>query len=328
MSAGRLWSIGRSGKIGVIVNPHARIAKRAGLVEAITRAAGDDALVRRTDTFEALEAAVVELAAHKVDVIAACGGDGTHVATIGAMLRVYGQSAGATPPYLFLPGGTMNTVAGNLGARGAPEARLLAWRKQRQTGVPAKLTTHTLVAVQGRHGFIFAAAMGARFLEAYYAGFGGAGTAGLLGPGPLWAAALGLRTAASCLVQGSWAQQLFGPLEAELVVDGELAPGPFRLLVASSVVNVGLGMRVAWRAGEEPGRIHLVASGITPLGLGLQLGRVLRGRPLDGQPHVDRLMTRATLRFLEPTIYTLDGELYSAREVTVTAGPELRVVHV
>ncbi len=322
--------------IGVLINPHARAAKRAGLVAAVERAVGGDSVVRITGTLAELDAAVAELARRNIDVLAGCGGDGTHVAIIGAMRRVYGDDLAGAPPYLFLPGGTMNTVAGNLGARGAPEERLTRWRTTSPT-----ITRHTLVTAEDdgerRSGFIFAAAMGARFLEAYYAGFGGVGAtgrmAGLLGPGPIWAAALGLRTAASCLVQGPWARTLFGPLAVTLTVDDDVdpTPGPFRLLVASAVVDVGLGMRVAWRAGQEPGRVHLVASGVTPLGLGLQLPRVLTGRPLHGAPHVahvDRSIRRATLRFLAPTVYTLDGELFNTTELTLTAGPDLRVLNV
>jgi hypothetical protein len=98
-----------------------------------------------------------------------------------------------------------------------------------------------------------------------------------------------------------------------------------RLLLASTVPDVGLGMRVTWQAGQQPGRFHLVASSLTTLSMAMQLHRVLGGQPLAGEPHLDRLAQTATVRFTRPQTFTLDGDLFREREVALSVGPRLWV---
>jgi diacylglycerol kinase family enzyme len=167
---------------------------------------------------------------------------------------------------------------------------------------------------------MFAALMGARFLEAYYSA---------QRPGTRWAMALAARTAASCLVQGRFARWLFAPAAMELTVDGEaVAPAGYRLLVASVVRDVGIGMKVTWQAGAQPQRFHLIASGLSTTSMALQLPRVLTGRPLKGQPHVDRLARAARISFPCPQSYTLDGDLFRSSEIEIAIGPRLSIVRV
>jgi diacylglycerol kinase (ATP) len=159
--------------------------------------------------------------------------------------------------------------------------------------------------------------MGARFLEAYYGG---------RRPGVASAALLTARTVVSSLVQGGLARWLFAPVELALTVDGAaLPPAPYRLLVASVVRDVGMGFKVPWQAGRQPGRFHLVASGLSTTSMALQLPRVFGGRPLAGAPHLDRLAARAELRFTTAESYTLDGELFRAREVALAVGPRVAI---
>ena len=73
-----------------------------------------------------------------------------------------------------------------------------------------------------------------------------------------------------------------------------------------------MGFRVPWQAGREPGRFHLVASGLSTTAMALQLHRVFGGKPLVGAPHLDRLASRVHIRFAAPQTYTLDGELFRA----------------
>ena len=121
---------------------------------------------------------------------------------------------------------------------------------------------------------------------------------------------------ASSLVAGRFARWLFAPVEVELNVDGERAADRgARLLLASAVPDVGIGMKVTWQAGREPGRFHLIAAALSTTAMALQLPRVLAGRPLVGAPHLDRLARRVEVRFAEPQTYTLDGELFRASDV-------------
>jgi diacylglycerol kinase family enzyme len=80
---------------------------------------------------------------------------------------------------------------------------------------------------------------------------------------------------------------------------------------------------VTWQAGRQPQRFHLVASGLSTTAMALQLDRVLRGKPLEGSPHIDRLAQKAQIRFDRPQTYTLDGDLFRSREVEIAIGPRV-----
>jgi hypothetical protein len=210
----------------------------------------------------------------------------------------------------------VNTIAENMGVRGRPEEILARLVVRARAGV-VPTVGQDLLRVNGLYGFLFAALMGARFLEAYYGG---------PRPGPAWAMALATRTAASSLIQGRFARWLFAPAPLELSVDGEpVTPSAYRLLVASVVRDVGIGMKVTWRAGEAAQQFHLIASGLSTTSMALQLPRVLTGRPLEGTPHVDRLARLANVRFATPQSYTLDGELFRATDVEIAIGPRLAI---
>lgn len=302
-------------KLGVVLNPNALGVRRArGLADRLRRVLDGVGAIVVTHTPAELGAAVRRFAADGVDLVAACGGDGTNLSTLTELVRAYGPAR--LPTFAILRGGTVNTIARNLGIEGRPAAileRLVA--AVRSGALPT--VGQDLLEVNGLYGFLFASLMGARFLEAYYGG---------LRPGAASAALLAARTMVSSLVQGKLSRWLFAPVDVELGVDGEpAATQPYRLLVASTVPDVGMGFRVPWQAGREPGRFHLVASGISTTSMALQLPRVFSGRPLHGAPHVDRLAARAHLRFATPQTYTLDGELFRASEVELVTGPRLQI---
>jgi diacylglycerol kinase family enzyme len=305
-------------KLAVVVNPNALyVKKRPRLVstlrEVLERHATGAELVE-TRTPDDLARVAAQFRARGVDLVATCGGDGTNLSTITAMVQSYGPDS--LPAFAILRGGTVNTIAENLKIRGAPEEIL---ERLCATDDPP-LVGQDLLEVNGLYGFLFAAAMGARFLEAYYGG---------IHPGVVSATWLTARTVVSSFVQGRTARWLFSPADVTLTVDGEALPTEaYRLLVASTVPDVGMGFRVPWQAGREPGRFHLVASGLSTTSMALQLHRVFRGRPLSGRPHLDRLATRVHVRFATPQTYTLDGDLFRATDVEIVTGPRLAVARV
>lgn len=321
--------------IGIIVNPHARGARDpdvAARLQAVLRAKGAEGLARIEVTWDlaALRAAVLRFCRDREPVVAVCGGDGTMMATLTELISAYGPAD--LPRLLLLRGGTVNTVARNLQISGRPED-LLAALLERAPG-PADLSSlplwgQDLIRVRSgggeqeaaeRYGCLFAAAMGARFLEAYYAG-----------PrhGAFEAALLTARTVASTMMPGGGrlARRLFADTEATVWVDGaEVPERHFRLLLGATVPDVGLGMRVTWQAGRQPGRLHVVASRLPISTMARQLLRVRRGEALSGAPHLDRLARSLRVRFSSPQPYTLDGDLFRATEVELEIGPRLHII--
>jgi diacylglycerol kinase family enzyme len=303
--------------IGVIVNPNAHGVTRDPEVATRLRAVlGSDGEVVETRSPDELGAAIERFAERGCDLYANCGGDGTNLSTLTALARRYGKDA--MPRFAILRGGTVNTVAENLRIVGRPEqilARIVARRRARQ---PPIEIGQDLLEVNGMHGFLFAAAMGARFLEAYYDG-------PMLGAG--WATVLAARTISSSLIRGPFARWLFDPIKVELEADGTRLPiDGVRLLLASVIPSVGIGMKVTWRGGSRPNRFHLVASALSTTKMALQLDRVLLGKPLDGKPHVDQLAERVDVRFTTPEAFTLDGELFREQEIKIRVGPRIWIV--
>jgi diacylglycerol kinase family enzyme len=299
--------------IGVIVNPNALgVKRRRGLLRRLEAIAGRHGEVVATRTPTDLREAMDRFAAAGVTTLATCGGDGTNLATITEMVRAFPR----LPTLAILRGGTVNTIAENLDLRGEPDAifeRLVAWAARGEE-VPSR--GQDLLSVNGLYGFLFASLMGARFLEAYYGG---------PSPGPAWAGLLAARTIASSLVKGRFSQWLFSPVDLTLEVDGkkpEHIRRP-RLLLASTVPDVGIGMKVTWQAGRQPGRFHLLATELSTTRMALQVHKVLAGKPLSGGPHLDVLAQRATIEFAQPQTYTLDGDLFRETRVEIAVGPRL-----
>jgi diacylglycerol kinase family enzyme len=302
-----------SRRIAVVLNPNALGVRRArGLGDELRRVLGDAGEVAVTRTPAELGAAVRRFPGDGIGIVAACGGDGTNLSTLTELVHAYGASL---PTFAILRGGTVNTIAHNLGIGGRPVDVLSRLVAAARSSDEIPTVGQDLLVVNGMYGFLFASLMGARFLEAYYGG---------LRPGPTWAGLLAARTVASSLVQGRFARWLFAPTELRMVVDGEAADVPgCRLLVASVVRDVGIGMRVTWQAGRQPQRFHLVASGLSTTSMALQLHRVLRGQALAGAPHLDLLAQSARIEFAQPCTYTLDGDLFRAPAVDIAVGPRV-----
>lgn len=301
-------------------------------------------MVETQSTDELDRAVVAILREHRAEadeasVVVLAGGDGTYMAGMSALARE--GAGGHLPRIAFAPGGTVGTVARNWGtSRGqtvAAAARLLdELSRGIQPGERGELgddrlasrsalrTTRrpTLRVIEAdgttRVGFIFGAGLVARFFEEYEAR--GAG-------GNLDAARIVARVFAGSFVGSSFARSILEPSACKLTVDGR--PAPFErlsLLCASVVPNLGLGMKLTYRAAEELERFHVVATPQGPRALGPQMPLVLAGRPLVG-PRVDSLAGRVELRFFEGGgAYVLDGDLFRGDEITVEAGPAIDVV--
>lgn len=113
---------------------------------------------------------------------------------------------------------------------------------------------------------------------------------------------------------------------ARLEIDGAPQPASaYNLVVCSVFRDVGLGIRVTYRAPDVTGSLHLVASTLPAARLGRQGLRVFRGVPLRGPGIVDRLCQDFSLDFASRDVFVLDGELLSAKGFLVSAGPLLPI---
>jgi len=313
----------------IIANANARALirspRRLCELEAISHGHADLRVTRSVaELDEVLEGA------HLRRLVIFAGGDGSFMAGTTALLSALD---GRPAPVIGLaPMGTVGTTARNFGERGDPLVLVERWIRAyaqpgdaNETRVVLRPTLRVAERRRAaserttRFGFIFGTGLVARFFEVYEAeGAGGTALAGRLVA----------RIFAESIVGGPLAKRILTPLACELEVDG--VPNPsrgFSLLLASVVRDLGLGMKVSYRAGERTDRIHLVASSLLPRDLGPRMPYVLMGRSIGGEGHVDVLAERFTVRFAgESGPYVLDGDSFSAREVEVSAGPVLPII--
>jgi len=305
-------------KVDVIVNRCAHhLVGEDGTRGSLLRAARGRATVHETRSLEELGSVARALAERGTDAVILAGGDGSYMAGTTALVAAFGDSL---PRVAFAPGGTVSTVARNWGFRGR-EARYATRIVEAIAEGNAHLTRRPTLRVRDddggdRVGFIFGAGLVASFFDAYYAG-------GALGYGA--AASIVARVFAGSFYGGALASRVLARTPAALAVDRRtVTPRAFSLVAASVVRDLGLHMRVLYRAGERADRFHLVASPLPARALGPQLPRVLLGRRLKGEGHVDALAEEAELTFDGGRgSYVLDGDVFSTSRVRVSAGPVL-----
>jgi diacylglycerol kinase family enzyme len=309
--------------VDVVVNRTARhLGDGSALRELIVReAARAGARLYETGSLDELDDVARDIAGRGTEAVVLAGGDGSHMGGLSALARAFG---GTLPAVALAPGGTVCTVARNLGMRGP--ARVWAERVVRAACArDARPVEHATLRVRDdaggdRVGFIFGAGLVARFFDEYYGG----------GPqGILPAAGIAARVFAGSLVGSALARRVLSPAACTVTVDGEThATRAWSLVLASVVRDVGLHVRATYRAGDEPGRFHVVASGLSPRGLALQVPRVLSGRAMRGGPRVDALATSLRVAFQNDDrgAYVLDGDAMRAQEVRIAAGPLARVL--
>ncbi len=307
----------------VVLNRKAsRLAMPEGLRRVIVRAAErGHARVHETESLDDLDRVARDIAARGTDGVVLAGGDGSYMAGLSSLVRAHGDRA--LPPVAFAPGGTVCTVARNLGMTG--RARVYGERIVRAvcegtTHVEPCATLRVRDDAGGeRIGFIFGAGLVSRFFDAYYAG---------PRQGLITAAGIVARLFAGSLAGSPFARSVLEPTRCSLQIDGEPhAAQQWSLVLASVVRDVGLHLLVSYRAGEELDRFHVVASGLPPRALGEQLPRVLAGRPLTGEPRVDALARSLSVAFEDESGgYVLDGDVFRARTVNLNAGPVLSLM--
>jgi diacylglycerol kinase family enzyme len=318
--------MGSNGRIDVIVNTTAhRHRTRPDLLARMARIARGKAVVHPTASLADLDAAVRAIAERGGDRVVFSGGDGTFMAGVTALSRAYGDAP--WPEVAFLPGGTVATVARNWGSKSSGGgdladrlARLIA-----SPGAPVARPTLRVVAERGEHreeriGFIFGTGLVAGFFDRYYA----EGARGLQG-----AARIVARIFVESFWGGAYARSVLDPMPCTIEVDGRaLDPQAFSLVCAAVVKDLGLHMEVTYRAGEDPSRVHLVASPLPARKLGPRAPWVLAGKSIGGEGHFDDLVREFAVRFPAGGAgrYVLDGDMLRADVVRVSAGPVLRVI--
>ena len=300
----------------MIVNRNARRLGEASPLrrELLDAAARHGARVHETRSLAELDRVARDLAGSRPSAVVVAGGDGSAMEGLSALFRAF---PGEIPPVALAPGGTVATIARNLGMRGPERARCRRVVRAACEGGARTRRVPTLRvrddAGGDRIGFIFGAGLVARFFDVYDA-------APRQGIGS--AAAIAARVLLGSITGAPLARRVLSQVACRLEVDGEPSPArAWSLVLASVVPHVGLGVRATYRGGEALDRFHAVASTLPARGLAGQVPRVLTGRPMRGAHQVDALARSLRVVFEEPGTYILDGDAQRATEVRVEMGP-------
>ena len=299
----------------ILINGHAGAVRRdPSLPERMRRRLPADH-VRTTQSLDEISGALEALRATGAETLFLVGGDGSVTGTLTELMRVWPESE--LPELVLTAGGTVNTIATSLGARGRPDEMLTRFLAAPGGGdtIVRPLLRLTAENAGMRYGMIFANGAAARWLAEYYEGPSGARPA----------AALVARTLFSMPLGGELARRMFEPYEARIEIDGEPSQGRFTVAGGATVRHVGLGFAPFRTAGRRPDRFHWLSTDATPGRLGREIPLFALGiyPPRSCLAHASPRSVRPSPACPGP--YTLDGDLFeAARRVDIEAGPRIR----
>lgn len=294
-------------KIGVLGNPQSRRNRK--LLPAIEALLGRhrDVIYSRLDRFDELEAALRRFAAARVDLLIVSGGDGT----ISAVLtQIFEHGVFDEPPHLaILPGGTSNTIAGDVGLRGRPlDAFKRCLHAFAHAPESCEVVERSLIRVDydrekpavcgmffGTAAVCDAIVLRRRLFPQKWL------------PDPI-AAAMTL-----AVVLGTAALGRPGVLSGQSIAawldDAPATPRQYTIVIATTLERILLGGDPFW--GSGPGAIKFTSVGSPPRGLVRHAYRLLYGRDRERLPpatYASAVADRITLNMDCP--FNLDGEFH------------------
>jgi hypothetical protein len=117
------------------------------------------------------------------------------------------------------------------------------------------------------------------------------------------------RAVGSALRRGELARQLFQPFRAKCEVEGQLLElEQFTIMGAAGVRDVGLGFRPFLTAGEDPQRIHFLATDASAARIAAELPALWLGLPGSVLRHFSA--ARVSIRFEKPEPWSVDADLF------------------
>jgi len=285
--------------LGVLVNAHAGSVRRDPQLVARLETLLPPGHVIRTSRVEDVALALKQLRELGVSQLGLVGGDGTLSGTLTELVESWPKP---WPAIVVTRGGTVNTIAAALGARGSPTSSLRRLRE----GARPRETVREILRVEAergptRCGFIFGNGLATRWLQAYYAE---------PVPGVQAASRVLARAVRSATVGGDFARGLFEPFTARLSIDGQpVRERSFRLIGASTIRDVGLGFRPFLSAGSAPGRFHLLHTEAAPARFVLDLPWFWLGRDAPNPALSHHQVARAELALARPEAWMIDADV-------------------
>ena len=306
--------------IGVITNPKAKKnLKRPWIKDALQRIIGDTGQVYETRSIDELPALAHEFIRKGIDLLAVNGGDGTTHIALTHFIPIYQSKGAPLPKLLSLRGGTMNTISNSIKHKGKGEDILSSVVRKYKAGESVETVRQPVLHINDRYGFMWGYGVVGNFLEQYYKGT-------VLGP---WQAFKTVaRIAASMFLRTSLSKQVFATYPSVLEIDGKKYDLPdCSVIMACSILEVGLGAMLTYRAYEKPGYMHIRSASLRPYQVVPWIGHLYLGKRIPDERMLDELAREAHIKIQGRPPYTIDGELYRDTDAFyLRQGPVLNVV--
>lgn len=349
-------------KVTVVTNKNAgRGTPRAGLGKVIGSILATPYRHYDTATLRELDHAVEAIGYDRPDIVAWAGGDGSAHQMVTRLIQKYAALNAPLPSLLYIPTGTMNNLAHSIDLTRMPAvdfAKMIAAKleaQRRGAALPFQTSSLDTVRVNAdRYGFLYGAGLPVNILREYEkvgyrcedrenCDFACDWSSGLRltgecpkcgkklakdGLGP-WRA---LKVILTGFLSRRMRKSLTRPVHARIgLPEGHDPPvAPFMThtgILVATVDQLGMGMRGMPEAMSRPGHFMLRSTQLSFWGLTLPttLGALWSGLPIPKS--FDAVVPRLTIEYEEPTVTTLDGELYvpTFRD-TLECGPRLTFI--
>jgi diacylglycerol kinase family enzyme len=311
--------------IGIILNRNAgrgqsfrgRIGEKLGFI------LGDPQSLRETFEVSEIEEVARLFMDREIDILGIGGGDGSNQRVLSTFIQVYGDHP--LPRVLLLRGGTHNACARSIGLKGAPEKILERLVRKYHAGDRLDTTSRSMLRLEDdsgvSYGFTLATGFLYRFFERMHRE---------QHDKPWKVASLIASMFGSFFARSRKIDELFHPPPTRVTAAGEaLEWKSCNGVAASTMEQVGLGMKPFSRANETPDTFHTLLFRIRPRRFARVAWRLLRGRLENHPQHLSTVTDSLIVESDEPIPYALDGDLFrGGPRLEIGTGPRLKLVRV
>jgi diacylglycerol kinase family enzyme len=309
--------------IGIIVNRNAGRSQafRGRIGEKLAFVLGDSASLKETFEVSEIETVARLFQERKIDILGIGGGDGSNQQVLSKFIHVYGNQP--LPKVLFLRGGTHNACARSIGLKGSPERILERLVRKYHSNERIETTCRSMLRLEDdsgvRYGFTLATGFLYQFFERMHRG---------RHDSPWKVACLIASLFGSFFVRSKNIKRLFNVPPARVTLAKEALEWEHcNGIAASSMEQVGLGMKPFPRANETLGTFHALAFRIHPGRFAHVSWRLLRGRLENHPQHLSTITDSLIIEADEPIPFALDGDLFRGGPcLKISTGPRLKLV--
>lgn len=304
------------GEMVVIYNPNARRnrkdPKKKDRLKKILANYGEFIVTSSLDQVKDIALSCKE---RDIDLLGICGGDGTYHICITSFLDVYGEKK--LPPLALLRGGTINNISNSFGIPKSAENSLEFLVKKHKEGEKFLIKEADIMKIGDKYGFIFGVGVASNFLDVYYSGDGN---------GPHYVAYVLIKGILSIITNGSFHKKICEKVHLKVKTKNITIENDFSAILAATVKDLGFGFKPAYRADTVKGKFHLLLVLGDATYILSNLHRCFLGKPFKGNEVYDELEDYIKLESEKPFIYTIDGEIYKAKELIVKISHKLDMI--